>query len=199
MHVRHGFVLFLLLLASMSAGGRSHAQTSSLHLTDGTLQAQESPQGKSISSSELALPSALLAVSPFLVTPVAVAGQWVPPDTGFARVEALTPLPDTAWEEIPLAFASAVDDSPATLTPSLTKNLQLLISEEDSWRKRLLPCALVGAVAGGLIGYVAHEVGEPCDRELYLACPLAPYASVMAGAGYGSVAGTLIGYIRERR
>ena len=138
--------------------------------------------------------SALLACLLFL-TPFPAAGQWAPvnPESVALKVPPI-PSPGAVWERAPLPLGSPMLGS--ALGAGMRR--QPLVGDE-SLRWRLLPYALVGASIGGVLGYVVHEgASAPCNREIYLACPLRPYAYVVMGGAGGGAAGTLVGYLRER-
>ena len=148
MHVRHGFVLFLLLLASTGAGGRSHAQTSSLHLPDGTLHAQESPPGESISSSALALPLARLRFGHGL-GPAPLA-RYEEPQPAFQQIRY-----DLTGDRRPVVRYTV---GGAVLGAALGVAILFMPSDcrtpEDMCGLGIPLYGGAGAVAGGLVGYL---------------------------------------------
>ena len=112
----------------------------------------------------------------------------------------MAPPPDRLREN-PLSVSPLVSAAAERMTalpvPPSRPISRLEIEGEDA-RKRRTAYVLIGALAGGVIGYAVEGASRPCDREIYLACPLRPYAYVVTGGAGGGAAGTLVGYLRER-
>ena len=143
-----------------------------------------------------------LFASLLFLTPFPAAGQKTMMDRGFVRGEALVPSPASMWEAQPLPGIPLDGNSQAVLSFSSSRPIPPLAPEGAGLRKRLLPYAVIGAIAGGLIGYAAHAGvfwdRKPCDGDLNPFCPVTPYAYTLIGAGAGWWTGVGIGYIIER-
>jgi hypothetical protein len=152
---------------------------------------------------------ALIAVMLCLAAPSTAAAQWVPAKPALVTLEMPAPSPPAPGGDssAPLEFA----EGPAADDPLLRRDLpsslhgRLLQPEKKRLSERLVPYALVGMVVGGLVGYAVHEAGpgerdeRSCRERTTPGCELIPYYYVAIGGGLGLGAGTLVGYLRERR
>lgn len=151
----------------------------------------------------------LIALVLCLVAPATAAAQWAPAKPALVTLETPSPSSPAPGEDssAPLEFA----DAPSADDPPLRRDLpsslhdRLLQPEKKPLGERIVPYALVGMVVGGLVGYAVHESGagerdeKSCRERDTPGCELIPYYYVAIGGGLGLGAGTLVGYIRERR
>lgn len=146
MHVRCGF-MFLLLLASTFAGGRSHAQAPSLRPADPAVLALGRSPGESMSSSGLALPSMPLpfGIAPALL-PLGRYGKTWPgsQQTGYALDEDKPVVAHT----IGGAVLGAAVGLAILFAPSNCR------SSESMCGAGIPLYVGAGAIGGGLIGYL---------------------------------------------
>jgi hypothetical protein len=84
------------------------------------------------------------------------------------------------------------------LNRTLLRQIDHFMPQNKSLADRLLPYFVVGALAGGVIGYAAMPKG--CDVGQNMICGYTnAVAYLTVGGVAGGAAGLLVGYMRERR